>query len=126
MRKLHGAAIVLMVVWFSSSATAQVGNKPASKAPVQSAVARLNVTGAWDGNFWGGRVFSLPRKATAWGKFTHGNGDGFACGSWRDGRLMPTLTQPPRRWAACAIRGKFSSFRQKARSHGSIRSGSIS
>jgi outer membrane protein OmpA-like peptidoglycan-associated protein len=93
MRRLQGTAIALIVVWFSSPGTAQVGNTPAPKAPVGSGVARLNVTGAWDGNFWGGSGFQLAQEGDrVWGKFTYGNGDGFARGSWRDGRLMLILT----------------------------------
>ena len=93
MKTLNGAAIVLIVVWFSSPGTAQVGDKLASKAPVGSAAARLNVTGAWDGNFWGGSGFQLTQDGDrVWGRFTYGNGDGFARGSWRDGRLLLILT----------------------------------
>jgi outer membrane protein OmpA-like peptidoglycan-associated protein len=54
---------------------------------------RLNVAGAWDGSFWGGSDFHLFQEGdTVWGKFTYGNGDGFARGDWSDGRLILILT----------------------------------
>jgi outer membrane protein OmpA-like peptidoglycan-associated protein len=53
----------------------------------------LNVTGAWDGNFMGGSGFRLSQDGDrVWGKFTYGNGDGFARGNWSDGRLILILT----------------------------------
>jgi outer membrane protein OmpA-like peptidoglycan-associated protein len=55
--------------------------------------ARLNVTGAWDGNFWGGSTFQLSQDGDrVWGKFSYGNGDGFARGSWNSGRLILIAT----------------------------------
>jgi len=55
--------------------------------------ARLNVTGAWDGNFWGGSTFQLSQEGdNVLGKFGYGNGDGFARGNWSDGRLILILT----------------------------------
>jgi outer membrane protein OmpA-like peptidoglycan-associated protein len=56
-------------------------------------IARLNVTGAWDGNFWGGSTFQLSQEGdNVLGKFAYGNGDGFARGTWSDGRLILILT----------------------------------
>jgi len=59
----------------------------------QAQVARLNVTGKWDGNFMGGSTFQLSQDGdSVVGKFGYGNGDGFARGSWGDGRLILILT----------------------------------
>jgi len=58
-----------------------------------SQAARLNVTGVWDGNFFGGSDFHLTQDGDrVWGKFGYGNGYGFARGSWSDGRLILILT----------------------------------
>lgn len=55
--------------------------------------ARLNIQGSWDGAFYGGSEFHLVQDGDrVWGKFTYGNGDGFARGSWSDGRLILILT----------------------------------
>jgi len=71
--------MILFMFLFALQAHAQVG--------------RLNVTGAWDGNFWGGSEFHLTQEGDhVWGKFTYGNGDGFARGNWSDGRLILILT----------------------------------
>ena len=73
-----GAALTLLLV-LSSQASGQA--------------TRLNVTGAWDGNFWGGSGFQLSQDGdNVSGKFTYGNGDGFARGNWSDGRLVLILT----------------------------------
>lgn len=54
---------------------------------------RLNVTGTWDGNFFGGSDFHLTQDGDrVWGKFSYGNGYGFARGNWSDGRLILILT----------------------------------
>lgn len=54
---------------------------------------RLNLTGVWDGNFWGGSEFHLVQDGDrVVGKFTYGNGEGFARGNWNDGRLILILT----------------------------------
>ena len=56
-------------------------------------LARINVTGSWDGNFMGGSNFQLSQDGDrVWGKFGYGNGDGFARGSWSEGRLILILT----------------------------------
>jgi outer membrane protein OmpA-like peptidoglycan-associated protein len=56
-------------------------------------LSRLNLTGAWDGNFWGGSEFTLTQDGDrVTGKFVYGNGDGFARGNWSDGRLILILT----------------------------------
>ncbi len=55
--------------------------------------ARLNLTGVWDGSFWGGTEFTLAQDGDrVSGKFTYGNGDGFARGNWSEGRLILILT----------------------------------
>jgi OOP family OmpA-OmpF porin len=62
-------------------------------APVDAQVARLNVTGFWEGNFYGGSEFHLTQDGDrVWGTFSYGNGNGFARGSWSDGRLILILT----------------------------------
>jgi hypothetical protein len=59
----------------------------------QASPPRLNLTGTWDGGFLGGTGFQLSQDGDrVWGKFTYGNGDGFARGSWNDGRLILILT----------------------------------
>ena len=79
MRTAAVAAIVLLAVMLPLRASAQ--------AP------RFNVTGVWEGNFWGGADFRLTQEGDrAWGKFTYGNGGGFARGNWNDGRLILILT----------------------------------
>jgi len=55
--------------------------------------ARINLTGTWEGSFLGGAGFQLFQDGDRiWGKFTYGNGDGFARGSWNEGRLILILT----------------------------------
>ncbi len=64
---------------------------PSGQAIAQ--VARLNLTGAWDGNFFGGSSFKLSQEGDrVWGTFEYGNGTGFARGSWSGGRLILILT----------------------------------
>jgi outer membrane protein OmpA-like peptidoglycan-associated protein len=59
-------------------------------------VARLNVTGTWDGNFMGGSSFQLSQEGdNVVGKFGYGNGEGVARGNWSDGRLILILTPTP-------------------------------
>jgi len=54
---------------------------------------RLNLTGTWEGAFYGGSEFQLTQDGDrVWGKFTYGNGAGFARGSWSDGHLILILT----------------------------------
>jgi len=54
---------------------------------------RLNMTGAFNGSFIGGSEFHLTQDGDhVVGKFTSGNGDGFARGTWQDGRLILILT----------------------------------
>ena len=61
--------------------------------PAHAQVTRLNVTGVWEGNFYGGSDFHLTQDGDrVWGKFEYGNGDGFARGQWSDGRLILILT----------------------------------
>lgn len=67
-------------------------------SPAHGQTNRFNLTGAWDGSFWGGATFQLTQDGDRiWGKFSYGNGDGFARGSWNDGRLIliatPTTAQ---------------------------------
>lgn len=72
-------AMILLITVFASPTHAQVN--------------RLNLTGAWEGNFMGGSEFTLTQDSDrVVGKFTYGNGDGFARGSWNDGRLLLVLT----------------------------------
>ncbi len=61
--------------------------------PLHAQVARLNVTGFWEGSFYGGTEFHLTQDGDrVWGTFTYGNGIGFARGNWSDGRLILILT----------------------------------
>lgn len=61
--------------------------------PTWAQTNRLNMTGAWEGAFWGGSEFTLTQDGDrVVGKFGYGNGDGFARGSWNDGRLILILT----------------------------------
>jgi outer membrane protein OmpA-like peptidoglycan-associated protein len=54
---------------------------------------RMNLTGTWEGGFLGGAGFQLFQDGDrVWGKFTYGNGNGFARGSWSEGRLILILT----------------------------------
>jgi outer membrane protein OmpA-like peptidoglycan-associated protein len=56
-------------------------------------VTRLNVTGFWEGNFYGGSEFHLTQDGDrVWGTFSYGNGNGYARGNWSDGRLILILT----------------------------------
>ncbi len=73
------ATIVLLAAMFPLRAAAQV--------------TRLNLTGVWEANIWGGSGFELTQDGDrVWGKFTYGNGDGFARGNWNEGRLILILT----------------------------------
>ena len=67
-------------------------------AYAQAQLNRLNVSGVFTGNFMGGSELHLTQDGDrVVGKFTYGNGDGFARGTWQDGRLIliltPTTTQ---------------------------------
>jgi len=74
-----GALALAMSAVSSGQAVAQAG--------------RLNLTGAWDGNFLGGASFKLSQEGDrVWGTFEYGNGSGFARGSWNGGRLILILT----------------------------------
>lgn len=65
----------------------------AMSIPALAQVTRLNVTGFWEGNFYGGSEFHLTQDGDrVWGTFEYGNGTGFARGSWSDGRLILILT----------------------------------
>ena len=58
-----------------------------------SAQTRLNLTGVFSGSFMGGSEFHLTQDGDrVVGTFTYGNGDGFARGTWQDGRLILILT----------------------------------
>lgn len=60
---------------------------------VHAQLNRLNITGAFNGSFIGGSEFHLTQDGDrVVGKFTSGNGDGFARGTWQDGRLILILT----------------------------------
>lgn len=64
-----------------------------SCSPAATQVPRLNVTGVWEGNFWGGSDLNLTQDGDrVVGKFAYGNGDGFVRGTWADGRLILILT----------------------------------
>ena len=53
----------------------------------------LNMTGTFSGSFMGGSQFHLTQDGDrVVGKFTYGNGDGFARETWQDGRLILMLT----------------------------------
>jgi len=68
-----------LIATFVSSAYGQAG--------------RLNLAGVWDGAFWGGAEFHLAQEGDhVWGKFSYGNGEGFARGNWSDDRLILILT----------------------------------
>ncbi|HKV77323.1 MAG TPA: OmpA family protein [Candidatus Sulfotelmatobacter sp.] len=61
--------------------------------PLHAQTNRLNVTGVWEGSFMGGSGFTLSQDGDrVWGKFTYGNGDGFARGNWNGGSLILILT----------------------------------
>ncbi len=87
------AAMILLLCFLVLPANAQAGKKSTTHSSSSSELARLNVTGAWDGNFLGGSDFHLTQNGDrVWGKFSYGNGYGFARGSWNDGRLILILT----------------------------------
>jgi outer membrane protein OmpA-like peptidoglycan-associated protein len=87
------AGMVFLFVLGAPQAIAQAAKTSAAPGPGNSAVARLNVTGVWDGNFLGGSSFQLSQDENhVSGKFTYGNGDGFARGDWNNGRLILILT----------------------------------
>jgi outer membrane protein OmpA-like peptidoglycan-associated protein len=70
--------------------------------------ARLNLTGAWDGSFMGGANVNLFQEGdNVWGKYSSGNGDGFARGNWRDGRLILTLTPTTAKLGSACEQRKF-------------------
>jgi outer membrane protein OmpA-like peptidoglycan-associated protein len=84
------------------SQTSKQGNAPAggsrnvplstTKVAASASGARFNVTGVWSGNFLGGSDFHLSQDGDrVWGKFSYGNGTGFARGNWNDGRLILVL-----------------------------------
>lgn len=59
----------------------------------QGQASRFNLTGTWEGAFWGGADFALTQGGDqVVGKFTYGNGDGFARGNWNEGRVILILT----------------------------------
>ena len=64
--------------------------------PIPSANAqlnRLNMMGTFSGSFMGGSEFHLTQDGDrVVGKFTYGDGDGFARGTWQEGRLILILT----------------------------------
>ncbi len=89
----------MKVVVFTSLVAMLPIFSPLTMAQTKASPARLNVTGAWEGSFMGGSGFQLFQDGDrVWGKFTYGNGDGFARGSWNEGRLIliltPTTSQP--------------------------------
>jgi len=78
-RNVITTAIVVLIATFVPHAQAQLN--------------RLNLTGSWEGGFYGGSEFQLTQDGDrVWGKFGYGNGDGFARGNWSDGRLILILT----------------------------------
>ena len=66
----------------------------AAFAPYAEAqLSRLNMTGVYNGSFIGGSEFHLTQDGDrVVGTYTSGNGDGFARGTWQDGRLILILT----------------------------------
>jgi len=89
-KKLPLIAIIAPSLMFPLLSEAQAKKADAAKVAAPS---RINVTGAWDGSFMGGSSFQLSQDGDrVWGKFTYGNGDGFARGSWSEGRLILILT----------------------------------
>lgn len=80
LRRMAATAIIILLIAISA-------------LQAHSQATRLNVTGVWDGNFWGGSDFHLTQDGDrVWGKFGYGNGYGFARGNWSDGRLILILT----------------------------------
>ena len=80
-------ALSLMLPLLSEAQTKKADTAKVAPPP------RINVTGMWDGNFMGGSGFQLSQEGDrVLGKFTYGNGSGFARGSWSDGRLVLILT----------------------------------
>src|SRR3974390_357942 len=78
-------AAIILLCFAELPAMAQAVKKSTTDASSGPEPARLNVTGAWDGNFWGGSDFHLSQDGDrVWGKFGYGNGYGFARGSWND------------------------------------------
>jgi outer membrane protein OmpA-like peptidoglycan-associated protein len=83
---------LMLLLVFASQASGQATKKSTTTAS-NPELARLNVTGSWDGSFLGGSGFQLFQDGdNVSGKFTYGNGDGFARGNWSDGRLILILT----------------------------------
>lgn len=79
------AAALLLAV--ATQAFAPLAHGQAGAAP------RLNLTGAWEGNFFGGSTFQLSQDGDGvHGTFVYGNGAGFARGEWRAGSLILILT----------------------------------
>jgi len=90
MERLSLIAVLAPSLMLPFSAVAQTKKSDSVKV---APLARINVTGAWDGSFLGGSAFQLSQDGDrVWGKFTYGNGDGFARGSWSEGRLILILT----------------------------------
>ena len=90
MKKLRLIAVLAPSLIAPSVSEAQAKKADTVKA---APLPRINVTGTWDGNFMGGSGFQLSQDGDrVWGKFTYGNGDGFARGSWSEGRLILILT----------------------------------
>jgi len=83
MKQLGLMRVLKVLLLFPMLAASQTGTSPA----------RINVTGTWEGSFMGGSEFRLFQEGSrVWGKFTYGNGDGYARGSWNEGRLILILT----------------------------------
>jgi hypothetical protein len=62
-------------------------------APADAQAPRLNLTGSWEGQFWGGAAIRLTQDGDrAWGTYEYGNGAGFVRGSWNAGRLILIFT----------------------------------
>jgi outer membrane protein OmpA-like peptidoglycan-associated protein len=95
--------MILLFGLLGRQANAQATKKSTEHSSGSLALARLNVTGAWEGNFWGGSEFQLTQDGDrVWGKFSYGNGTGFARGNWNDGRLILIMTPTtPKVGGAC-------------------------
>jgi hypothetical protein len=75
-RRIAGSAgMTLLLLVFAFQANGQAAKQSTEHSSASSQLARLNVTGAWDGNFWGGSGFQLTQDGDrVWGKFSYGNG----------------------------------------------------
>lgn len=91
MRKPFVRTSLTLVVLCAPSVWGQGQRKPAAETPAP--VAKVNVTGTWNGNFMGGFDANLFQEGDrVWGKGQHGTGYGFVRGVWSAGRLIMIFT----------------------------------